>query len=114
MALDVRLRNTVLDILARFFEQSNAIVVYHCNPFDGKGGKRHAKFSRWFSLIHDASVEKHDRQAIVTDLTLDEIGNLVRTEYAIYASILLRKSHAHYTSALDLFHSGDLDKSGKL
>lgn len=114
MGLDVRLRNTVLDILTDFLKENDAIIIYHCDPLDGKGHKRYAKFNRWFNLINDPTIEKQDRQVIVKDLKIDESGNLVRSELIVYASILLRKSHPDYNSAIRLFHSGDLDKTGKL
>lgn len=114
MGLDVRLRNTVLDILTNFLKKNDAIIIYHCDPFDGKGYKRHLKFNRWFQLINDPSIEKQDRRVIVKDLKIDEYGNAARSELTVYASVLLRKSHPHYVPALRVFHSGNLDKSGKL
>jgi hypothetical protein len=114
MGVDIPLRNTVLDILANFLKENNAIVIYFCDPHDGKGYKRYIKFNRWFSLVNDQSIEKHDRQVIVKDLKIDENGNAVRLELTVYASILLRKAHPDYGSAIRLFHSGDLDKTGKL
>jgi hypothetical protein len=114
MHLDTRLRNTVLDILTSFQKETDAIILYYCDPFDGKGHLRYAKFNRWFSTINDPSIEKQDRQVTVADLKIDESGNLVRTELIVYASILLRKSHPDYDPAIRLFHSGDLDKTGKL
>jgi hypothetical protein len=114
MGLDVRLRDTVLDILLRFLHENEAIIIYHCDPLDGKGRQRLLKFNRWFDLINDPLVEKHDREFVVTDLAVNESGQAVRTELPVYASILLRKSHPDYASALDLFHSGELDKSGKM
>jgi hypothetical protein len=47
-------------------------------------------------------------------LKIDENGNAVRLELTVYVSILLRKAHPDYGSAIRLFHSGDLDKTGKL
>jgi hypothetical protein len=114
MRLDVRLRNTVLNILTNFLKENDAIIIYHCDPLDGKGHKRYAKFNRWFSLINDSTIEKQDRQVIVKDLKIDENGNALRLELTVYASILLRKAHPDYDSAIRLFHSGDLDKTGKL
>jgi hypothetical protein len=114
MALDIRLRNTVLDILANFLRENDAIIIYYCDPFDGKGHKRYAKFNRWFDLIEDQIVEKYDRQVIVKDLKVDENNNLIKLELPVYASILLRKTHPHYESAIRIFYSGDLDKTGKL
>lgn len=114
MGLDIRLRNTVLDILANFLKENDAIIIYYCDPLDGKGYKRYVKFNRWFGLINDTSIEKHDRQVIVKDLEIDVNGNAVRSELTVYASILLRKSHPDYVLAIRLFHSGDLDKTGKL
>lgn len=114
MAVDIRLRNTVLDILANFLLQSDAIIIYHCDPFDGKGYQRYIKFNRWFNLINDPSIEKQDRQVMVIDLKVDENDNLVRSELMVYASILLRKTHPDYKAAIHLFYSGDIDKTGKL
>jgi len=114
MGLDVRLRNTVLNILANFLKENDLIIIYYCDPLDGKGHKRHIKFNRWFSLINDPSIEKQDRQVIVKNLKVDEHGNAVRSELTVYASILLRKSHPNYAPAIRLFHSGSLDKTGKL
>lgn len=114
MGLDVRLRNTVLDILTNFLKENDAIIIYHCDPFDGKGYKRYLKFNRWFDLINDPSIEKQDRQVIVKDLKVDKNGTFIRTEIAVYASILLRKTHPNFGATLGIFHSGDLDKTGKL
>jgi len=114
MGLDIRLKNTVLDILANFLKGNDAIIIYYCDPYDGKGYKRYLKFNRWFSTINDPTIEKQDREVIVKDLKIDENDNLVKTELTIYASILLRKSHLDYDSVIRLFHSGDLDKTGKL
>lgn len=114
MGQDIRLRNTVLDILANFLAETDAIIIYYCDPHDGKGHKRHAKFNRWLSLIRDPSIEKHDRQVIVKDLKIDKNDNLFRSELTVYASILLRKSHLDYEPAINLFYSGDLDKTDKL
>lgn len=113
-ALDIQLRNTVLDILKNFYEQNNAIIIYFCDPRDGRGKARYAKFNRWFSLINDPSIEKQDRQVTVIDLKVDESENLIRSELTVYACILLRKTHPDYDTALRLFHSGDIDKTGKL
>lgn len=114
MGLDVRLRNTVLDILINFLQENEAIIIYHCDPVDGRGHQRFMKFNRWFNLITGHSIEKHDRKVVITDLSMNESGDLIRTELPVYASILLRKSHPDYKTALRLFHSGDMDKSGKL
>jgi len=114
MGLDIRLRNTVLDILINFLKENDAIIIYHCDPFDGKGHLRYAKFNRWFNLINDPSIEKQDRQVMIIDLKVDEQDQLVRSELMVYASILLRKTHPDYEAAIRLFYSGDLDKTGKL
>ncbi|WP_426293392.1 DUF6169 family protein [Dyadobacter endophyticus] len=114
MGLDVRLRNTVLHILTSFLKKTDAIIIYHCDPLDGRGHLRHAKFNRWFNVINAPSIEKQDRQVTVNDLKIDESGNVFRTKLTVYASILLRKNHPDYDSAISLFHSGELDKTGKL
>lgn len=114
MVLDIRLRNTVLHVMTNFFKQNNAIIIYFCDPRDGRGNTRYAKFNRWFGLVNDPSIEKHDRQVFVTDLRVDENVNLVRSELSVHASILLRKTHPNYDAAIRIFHSGDLDKTGKL
>lgn len=114
MGLDVRLRNTVLDILINFLAQNEAIIIYHCDPLDGRGHQRYMKFNRWFNLIADPFIEKHDREVLITDLAVDESGAVVKNVLPVYASILLRKSHPDYQTALRLFHSGDTDKSGKM
>lgn len=114
IGLDVRLRNTVLDILTNFLRANEAIIVYYCDPFDGKGYKRYLKFNRWFDLMNDLSIEKQDGEFTVTDLKVDENGHLTRSELTVYASILLRKTHPDYDAAISLFHSGDMDKTGKL
>lgn len=114
MVLDIRLRNTVLHVMTNFFKQNNAIIIYFCDPRDGRGSTRYAKFNRWFGLVNDPSIEKHDRQVFVTDLRVDENDNLVRSELSVHASILLRKTHPNYDAAIRIFHSGDLDKTGKL
>lgn len=114
MGLDVRLRNTVLDILTSFLKENNAIIIYYCDPLDGRGHLRYAKFNRWFSEVDDPSVEKHDREFIVIDLKIDENDNLVRSEHAMHTSILLRKTHPDYDAVIHLFYAGDLDKTGKL
>ncbi|MGN7887569.1 DUF6169 family protein [Dyadobacter sp. 22481] len=114
MGLDARLRNTVIAILANFLKENNPIIIYYCDPLDGRGHLRYAKFNRWFYMVDDPSVEKHDREFIVNDLKIDESGNVFRTKLTVYASILLRKNHPDYDSAISLFHSGELDKTGKL
>lgn len=114
IGLDIRLRNTVLDILINFLKENDAIIIYYCDPHDGKGYKRYIKFNRWFALVNDPFIEKQDRQVVVKDLKIDENGNLIRSELTVYASILLRKSHSDYEPAILLFHSGELDKTGKL
>ncbi|WP_143016897.1 DUF6169 family protein [Dyadobacter soli] len=114
MGLDIRLRNTVLDILSNFLKEKDPIIIYYCDPRDGKGYLRYAKFNRWFSLMNDPSIEKQDRQVIVVDLKVDENENLIRYELPVYTSILLRKTHKDYEVATRLFHSGDIDKTGKL
>lgn len=114
IGLDVRLRNTVLDILTNFLRENDTIIVYYCDPFDGKGYKRYLKFNRWFDLIRDPSIEKQDRQVLVKDLKIDDRDHLIRSELTVYASILLRKTHPDYDAAISLFHSGDMDKTGKL
>ena len=114
MGLDILLRNTVLDILNNFLKEGDRVIVYYCDPHDGKGHKRYAKFNRWFGLVNDPLIEKHDRQVFVKDLKVDENGNLVRSELSVHASILLRKTHPNYDAAIRIFHSGDLDKTGKL
>ncbi|SEI38507.1 hypothetical protein SAMN05216327_101108 [Dyadobacter sp. SG02] len=114
MGLDIRLRNTVLDILASFLKDHDAIIIYFCDPFDGKGHKRYAKFNRWFNMIDHLTIEKHDRQVTVLDLKIDENDRLIRSEVVVYASILLRKTHLDYEAAIRIFHSGDIDKSGKV
>lgn len=72
------------------------------------------KFNRWFNLIDDPSIEKQDRQVIVVDLKVDENDKIVRSELTVYASILLRKTHPDYKASIQLFHSADTDKTGKL
>jgi len=114
IGLDVRLRNTVLGILTNFLRENDAIIVYYCDPFDGKGYKRYLKFNRWFDLINDPSIEKQDGEFTVTDLSIDEYDHLMRSELTVYASILLRKTHPDYDAVIRLFHSGDMDKTGKL
>ncbi|MDR6804342.1 hypothetical protein J2Y45_001611 [Dyadobacter sp. BE34] len=114
IGLDVRLRNTVLDILTNFLRGNDAIIVYYCDPFDGKGYKRYLKFNRWFDVINDPSIEKQDGEFTVTDLRIDENDHLIRSELTVYASILVRKTHPDYDAVIRLFHSGDMDKTGKL
>ncbi|WP_090154166.1 DUF6169 family protein [Dyadobacter soli] len=114
MGLDIRLRNTVLDILSNFLKEKDPIIIYYCDPRDGKGYLRYAKFNRWFSLMNNPSIEKQDRQVIVIDLKVDENENLIRYELPVYTSILLRKTHKDYEVATKLFHSGNIDKTGKL
>lgn len=114
IGLDVRLRNTVLDILTNFLRENDAIIVYYCDPFDGKGYKRYLKFNRWFDLINDPSIEKQDGEFTVADLRIDEYDHLMRSELTVYASILLRKTHPDYDAVIRLFLSGDIDKTDKL
>ncbi|OJV12424.1 MAG: hypothetical protein BGO21_06680 [Dyadobacter sp. 50-39] len=114
MGLDIRLRNTVLDILTNFLKENEAIIIYYCDARDGRGHLRYAKFNRWFSLMKDPAIEKQDRQVIVADLNVDENDHAVSSELTVHASILLRKTHPAYDIAIQLFHSGDVDQSGKL
>ncbi|GGM83266.1 hypothetical protein GCM10010967_13740 [Dyadobacter beijingensis] len=114
MRQDIRLRNTVLDILNRFLTENDAIVIYYCDHRDGRGHARQAKFNRWFSIIQDTSIDKQDRQVTVVDLNVGENGELIRSELVVYASMLLRKTHPDYNAAIRIFHSGDSDKTGKL
>ena len=114
MGQDIRLRNTVLDILANFLKEHDPIIIYYCDPLDGRGHLRYAKFNRWFGLINDPSIEKHDQEFTIIDLKTDENDNLIRSEYTMYASLLLRNTHPDYHTVIRLFHSGDIDKSGKL
>lgn len=59
---DVRVHDTIISILADFFDAENVILGYTCDVTDGREMARKKLFDRWFEQENDGSLKKIDFQ----------------------------------------------------
>ena len=59
---DPRVRDTIVTILADFFDADNYILGYTCDVTDGREMARKRLFDRWFAQADDNSLRKIDFQ----------------------------------------------------
>ena len=55
---DVRVHDTIISILADFFDAENVILGYTCDVTDGREMARKKLFDRWFEQENDGSLKK--------------------------------------------------------
>lgn len=58
--LNNKIRNTILEILNKFFESDNSALVTIYDSVDGKQMCRKRLFDRWYDLFNDGSISKKD------------------------------------------------------
>ncbi|MCF0060114.1 DUF6169 family protein [Dyadobacter chenwenxiniae] len=114
LSIDIKIRNTIIKILSDRLADVSAVIVYFCDPFDGKGAKRSLKFDRWFSCLENKSIEKHNRQVFAIDEEIDEEGNTEKVETLLYTSMLLHNENPLYKTLIRVFYSGDDNVTDKL
>ena len=97
---DRKVKDTVLGIVAEFFNKNNTTLLYICDTGDGKQRLRSRLFERWFAA--------YDLKALYTSVTssvVDEDG------ITNYATIILRNDNprlveviAEFTSTISLLN----------
>ena len=97
---DRKVKDTVLAIVAEFFERNNTTLLYICDTGDGKQCMRSRLFERWF-----AAYNKKALYTSVTSSVVDEDG------ITNYATIILRNDNprlvdtiAEFTSTVSLLN----------
>lgn len=114
LGLDVLIRNTIIEIIGNHLNDIETVIVFFCDPEDGKGAKRDMKFSRWFDHMSGESIEKHDRKVYVKDTKIDELGNEIEVDVLLYSSMLIHKENSLYKTITRVFQAGDKDVTEKL
>ena len=97
---DRKVKDTVLAIVAEFFDKNNTTLLYICDTGDGKQHLRSRLFERWFSA--------YDKKALYTSVissVVDEDG------ITNYATIIVRNDNprlveviAEFTSTISLLN----------
>jgi len=97
---DRKVKDTVLAIVAEFFEQNNTTLLYICDTGDGKQRMRSRLFERWFAAYNQKAL-----YTSVTSSVIDEDGIMN------YATIILRNDNprlvetiAEFTSTVSLLN----------
>ena len=74
VAYDKRVKDTIVTILADFFDADNYILGYTCDVTDGREMARKRLFDSWFKQENDGSLRKIDFQAdnIYVSLIVDK------------------------------------------
>ena len=97
---DRKVKDTVLAIVAEFFEKNNTTLLYICDTGDGKQRLRSRLFERWFSAY-----SKKVLYTSVTSSVVDEDGIMN------YATIIVRNDNprlveviAEFTSMISLLN----------
>ena len=97
---DRKVKDTVLNIVAEFFNKNNTTLLYICDTGDGKQRLRNRLFERWFAAYHLKAL-----YTSVTSSVIDEDG------ITNYATIIVRNDNprlveviAEFTSTISLLN----------
>lgn len=99
--IDFRVRNTIIAIINKFFEEKgiDKILIFYCDDGDGKNTKRSISFDNWYEVAETKTCyKKYDEQIIV----VDESGNKTSTDYI---SLIIECENPHVDSILMEFQS---------
>ena len=66
---DVRVRNTVLYVLHRFFQLNHDAIITICDMSDGKQKARKRLFDSWFNQFNNGSLVKIDAECEIGEMT---------------------------------------------
>jgi hypothetical protein len=95
---DRKVKDTVLGIVAEFFNKNNTTLLYICDTGDGKQRQRNRLFERWFAAYNNKAL-----YTSVTSSVIDEDGVIN------YATIIVRNDNpklveviAEFTSTISL------------
>lgn len=72
---DLRVKDTIADIVNKFFENKRNMIVFVCDSTDGREHCRKRLFEKWFITFNDGILEKHD--GVVGDGIQDVIRNSI-------------------------------------
>ncbi|MBO7099563.1 MAG: hypothetical protein J6W21_06840 [Bacteroidaceae bacterium] len=89
---DRKVKDTVLSVVAEFFEKNNTTLLYICDTGDGKQRLRSRLFEQWFAA--------YDRKALYTSVTssiVDEDG------VTNYATIIVRNDNPRLVEIITEF-----------
>ena len=89
---DRKVKNTVLAIVAEFFEQNNTTLLYICDTGDGKQRLRSRLFEQWFAAYKQKAL-----YTSVTSSVVDEDGIMN------YATIILRNDNPRLVETISEF-----------
>ena len=91
---DRKVKDTILSVVAEFFDKNNTTLLYICDTGDGKQRLRSRLFERWFSA--------YSKKALYTSVTssvVDEDG------ITNYATIILRNDNPRLVEVIAEFTS---------
>lgn len=83
--IDIRVRNTIVNVVNEFFNEKgiDKVLIFHCDDSDGKNCKRALCFNEWYYLCETTNCfEKRDEEIKVPD---EETGEY----YTHYTSIII-------------------------
>ena len=89
--IDVRISNTIAEILRRFFNKKENAMIMVCDSSDGKEHKRRMLFDRWYDKFSNNEIAKYDASAPLE-------------EYQLLFSLYLRKDNPNRSILLKAFN----------
>lgn len=99
---DVKVGQTIAEIVKSFFRTSNNVLVYICDTSDKMQAARNRKFKIWF----------HQYAGLEDYVLVSETMDVAEDEY--FAAMIMRKSHLNCNETIDAFHRYFRDLRGKL
>ncbi len=99
---DIKIGQTIAEIVKSFFRNNENILVYICDTSDKMQAARNRKFKIWFHQY--AQTEDFD--------FVSETMNMSEDEY--FAAMILKKSHQHFIETTHTFHQYFQDLREKL
>lgn len=96
-AYDSRVHDTIISILADFFDAENLILGYTCDVTDGREMARKKLFDRWFEQENDGSLKKIDFQtdnifvSLIVDKNYFAIDQAVNDINQLFIEVLSQK-----------------------
>lgn len=99
--LDCRVRNTILNVINKFFEEKglDKILLFYCDDGDGKNFKRVTVFDSWFNFAETKTrFKKYDEEIVI----IDQNGNKIDVNYI---SLIIECDNPNDTKILIGFQS---------
>ena len=99
---DVKIGQTIAEIVKSFFRRTDNVLVYICDTSDKMQAARNRKFKMWF----------HQYAGTDDFVFVSEIMNVAEDEY--FAAMIMKKSQLHTQETINAFHQYFHDLREKL